>query len=82
MAKKKGFSVSVCRSGARSIEVASEAGDSVADAIGNAGLNLKTSEIVQVNGDELDRDELDEVEVTEGDRIILVKNIQGGQLTI
>ena len=79
MAKKaKGFTVSVSRPGSRSIEVASNGGDSVADAILAAGFNLKASEIVQVNGDEVEEDELDQIEVSEGDRIILVKNIQGG----
>lgn len=74
----KGITAKVCRSGGRAIEVALSTGNSVEDAIDAAGLNLKTSEVVQVNGEEVDRSELSEMKVEDGDRIILVKNIQGG----
>jgi len=52
----------------------------VLDALNTAGLVKKDSEIVSVNGKEVDEDELSELELEEGDRVILVKNIAGGSL--
>jgi sulfur carrier protein ThiS len=48
------------------------------DALSAAGLIKKDSEIVSVNGKEVDADELDCVDLEDGDRVTLVKNIEGG----
>lgn len=50
----------------------------VLDALNLAGLVKKDSEIVSVNGKEVSEDELTELELEEGDRVILVKNVEGG----
>jgi sulfur carrier protein ThiS len=49
------------------------------DALNAAGLVKKDSEIVSVNGEEVDDDELDTMELEDGDRVTLVKNVEGGK---
>jgi sulfur carrier protein ThiS len=51
----------------------------VMDALNAAGLVKKDSEIVSVNGKEVDADELTTKELEDGDRVTLVKNVEGGQ---
>ena len=72
---EKDFLVKVGRTGARIIEVALNGDRTVEAAINAAGLSKKDSEIVQVNGEEVDDMDMD---LSNGDRVILVKNIQGG----
>jgi sulfur carrier protein ThiS len=48
------------------------------DALNAAGLVKKDSEIVSVNGKEVDEDELDDMELEDGDRVTLVRNVEGG----
>ncbi len=66
--------VKVARTGSKTIEVALNGGRSVQDALRAAGISKKESEEVRVNGEEVDED----YELEEGDRLILVKNIEGG----
>jgi len=72
---EKDILVKVGRTGARIIEVALNGDRTVEAAINAAGLSKKDSEIVQVNGEEVDDMDMD---LSNGDRVILVKNIQGG----
>ena len=72
---EKDILVKVGRTGARTIEVALNGSRTAEDAINAAGLSKKDSEIVQVNGEEVDDMDMD---LSNGDRVILVKNIQGG----
>ena len=72
---EKDILVKVGRTGARIIEVALNGSRTVEDAINAAGLSKKDSEIVQVNGEEVDDMDMD---LSNGDRVILVKNIVGG----
>lgn len=51
---------------------------SIARALSDAGLVQKDSEIVSVNGKEVDDDELDDYELENGDRVTLVRNVEGG----
>ncbi len=71
----KDILVKVGRTGARVIEIALNGKRTVQEALNVAGLSKKDSEMVQVNGEEVD--DLD-MNLTNGDRVILVKNIQGG----
>ena len=76
----KDIVVKVFRAGSKGVEVALNGGERTVDeALEAAGMNLKASEVVQLNGEELDEDELEEVELEDGDRIVLVKNIEGGR---
>lgn len=50
----------------------------VLDALNAAGLVKKDSEIVSVNGEEVDSDDLDTKELEDGDRVTLVRNVEGG----
>ena len=72
---EKDVLIKVGRTGARIIEVALNGSRTVEDAINAAGLSKKDSEIVQVNGEEVDDMNMD---LSNGDRVILVKNIEGG----
>lgn len=74
---EKDILVKVGRTGARIIEVALNGDRTVEAAINAAGLSKKDSEIVQVNGEEVDDMDMD---LSNGDRVILVKNIQGGNI--
>jgi len=75
MAKKKGdVLVKVGRTGAKVIEIALNGDRSVSAALREAGFAKKEAEIVNVNG--VETDDMD-MELEDGDRVILVKNIQG-----
>lgn len=52
----------------------------VMDALNAAGLVKKDSEIVSVNGKEVDEDELNTMDLEDGDRVTLVRNVEGGNL--
>lgn len=67
--------VKVGRTGARVVEIALNGNRTVKEALKVAGLSKKDSEIVQVNGEEVG--DLD-MNLSNGDRVILVKNIVGG----
>ena len=73
--KSKDIVVKVFRAGTKGSEVALNGGRTVQDALKAAGLSKKESEIVQVNGEEIEDLYL---ELEDGDRIVLVKNIEGG----
>ena len=70
--------VKVGRTGSTTKEVVLNGERKVLDALKAAKVNKKDSETVQVNGQEIDDDEMDELELEDGDRVILVKNISGG----
>lgn len=77
MAKKKGdVLVKVGRTGAKVVEIALNGDRSVSAALREAGFAKKEAEIVNVNGEEVDDMNM---ELEDGDRVILVKNIQGGK---
>lgn len=67
--------VKVARTGSVVKDVALNGGRTINDALKAAGINKKESEIVQVNGEEVE--DLS-IELEEGDRVVLVKNIEGG----
>lgn len=69
--------VKVARTGSVVKDVALNGGRTIDDALKAAGVNKKESEIIQVNGEEVD--DLT-IELEEGDRIVLVKNISGGRV--
>ncbi len=80
MAKRKnpandGITVKVGRSGSRVVEVALNGERSVEAALRAAGITKKESEEINVNGEEVELD----YELEDEDRIILVKNIEGGR---
>lgn len=71
----KSIIVNVFRAGSKGIEVALNGARTVKDALIAAGLQKKETEIINVNNVEID----DMSHVLEHeDRIVLVKNIQGG----
>lgn len=67
--------VKVGRIGSPVKEIALNGSRTVEDAIKAAGLSQKDTEIVQVNGSEIDDLSQD---LNDGDRVILVKHIEGG----
>lgn len=67
--------VKVARTGTAAQEIALNGSRTIADALEVAGLNKKASEVVQVNGEEVEDLTL---KLEEGDRIVLIKNISGG----
>lgn len=67
--------VKVARTGSKAVEVALNGERSVSDALKAAGISKKESETVNVNGTEVD--DLD-LELEDGDKVVLVKNIEGG----
>jgi len=73
--KDDSIEVRVARTGSKVVEVALNGGRSVADALSAAGISKKESEEIHVNGEEV---EDDDYELEDGDRVILVKNIEGG----
>lgn len=70
--------VIVVRQGGTPVRVNLEDGASVQDAIDNADFTVKSGDTVSVNGDEVDRDELDELVLEDGDRVQLTANFEGG----
>lgn len=72
----EGIFVKVARTGSSSIEVCLNGGRTVEDALEAAGLNKKASEEIRVNGEDAELDD----ELDDGDRVVLVKNIEGGLL--
>ena len=69
--------VKVGRTGAKPVEISLNGDRSVSSALKAAGYAKKEAEIVNVNGEEVD--DMD-MELEDGDRVILVKNIAGGVL--
>ena len=77
MKKKSGdILVKVGRSGSKAVEVMLNGGRTVEDALKAAGFSKKESEIVNVNGEEVDDISMD---LEDGDRVVLVKNVEGGK---
>ena len=52
-------------------------GSSVAEALRTAGLTLATGEALQLDGEAVDADEFDEVEVDEGSTLLVAKQVKG-----
>lgn len=77
MGKKKSndILVKVGRTGSKADEYVLNGDRTVSAALKAAGFNKKESEIINVNGEEIDDVYM---ELEDGDRVILVKNIQGG----
>lgn len=77
MAKKKGdITVKVGRTGGKVNEFSLNGDRSVSAALKAAGFAKKEAEVINVNGEEVDDMTM---ELEDGDRVILVKNIQGGK---
>lgn len=78
--KKSGkfIEVKVSRTGGRTHEVTLDGGRTIKDALEAADLRLKPSEEAYVNDDLVDEDDMDDMELEDGDRVVLVKNIDGG----
>lgn len=74
MAKHKDMIVHVARSGSKVIDVCLNGEHTVEDALKAAGLNVKASEEIRVNGEVVETD----YELEENDRVVLAKNIAGG----
>ena len=74
--KKKTIDVKVSRTGGKVIEVTLDGGRTVLDALEAAGINQKATEDIYVNQEEVDNDEY---ELEDEDRVVLVKNIEGGR---
>ena len=68
--------VKVCRAPGKVVEIALNGGRTIEDALKAAGLVKKEAEVMQVNSEEVD-DLYYELE--DGDRLVLVKNIEGGR---
>jgi sulfur carrier protein ThiS len=66
--------VKVGRTGSKVIDIALNGARSVADALEAAGITKKESEDVRVNGEDVEED----YDLEDGDRVLLVKNIEGG----
>lgn len=73
------ITVRVGRAGGRVHEVALNGNRTVNNALEAAGLTLKPSEVVYLNDEELDNDDLSTHDLSDGDKIILVKNLEGGK---
>ena len=73
--RTRGIMVKVARTGTKAIEVALNDERTVEDAIEAASLVKKASEEIYVNGEPVESD----FELDDGDRIILVKSIEGGR---
>lgn len=68
--------VKVARTGTVAKEISLNGARTINDALKAAGINKKEAEIVNVNGEEVE--DLT-IELEEGDRVVLVKNIEGGR---
>jgi sulfur carrier protein ThiS len=69
------ITVKVARTGGLVKEIALNGKHTVEDALIAAGLTVKASEEIRVNGESVDAD----YELEDGDRIVLAKNIAGGR---
>jgi sulfur carrier protein ThiS len=67
--------VKVARTGSQVKEICLNGDHTVQDALDAAGLNVKASEEIRVNGETVDAD----YELEDGDRVVLAKNIAGGR---
>jgi sulfur carrier protein ThiS len=74
MSKHKDMIVHVARSGSKVIDVCLNGEHTVEDALKAAGLNVKGTEEIRVNGEVVETD----YELEENDRVVLAKNIAGG----
>jgi sulfur carrier protein ThiS len=68
------ISIKIFRAGSDGTEVSLKEGSTVSDALKKSGLNKKDSEIVQINGDIKSLSD----RLSDGDQVVLVKNIEGG----
>ena len=76
---KKTITVTVGRIGGDPKKVTLEDDLSVKAALSAVGLNKKDTEIVQVNGDELDQNEVMDYRLKDGEQVVLTRNIEGGK---
>ena len=73
--KSNTIEVTVSRTGGEAKRYTLNGDRTVEDALTAAGLRRKKSEVVHVNGEEIE--DLD-IELDDGDRVVLVKNVEGG----
>ncbi len=57
--------------------VSLEGKQTIKEALGALGLNKKSSEIIQVNGEEINQNTVLDYKLKEGDQVILTRNIEG-----
>lgn len=74
----RSISVAVGRMGGDSSRVILRGKYDVRSALAAVGLNKKSSEIVQINGEEVNQNNIMDYTLSEGDQIILTRNIEGG----
>lgn len=72
--KNKDMIVKVARTGSKVIDVCLNGEHTVKDALLAAGLNVKASEEIRVNKEVVE----DDYELSDGDIVVLAKNISGG----
>lgn len=79
--KKKDLdiSVKVGRAHSKLAEISLNGSRTVLDALNDAGLVKKDSEIVSVNGEEVEEADLGKTELEDGDRVVLVRHVEGGK---
>lgn len=70
--------VSVGRMGGDAKRVSLTGTGTIREALQAVGLNKKSSELVQINGDEINQNNVMDYKLKEGDQIILTRNIEGG----
>ena len=74
----RSITVTVGRMGGDASKVELKGRQNVRDALSAVGLNKKSSEIIQVNGEEINQNTAMDYKLSEGDQIILTRNIEGG----
>mgnify|MGYP001560328226 CR=1 FL=1 len=72
------ITVTVGRMGGDSSKVILKGQQNVRDALSAVGLNKKATEIVAINGEEVNQNGIMDQKLSEGDQIILTRNIEGG----
>lgn len=70
--------VTVLRFGGRPQRVNVEEESTVQDAIDEAGFTVKSGDEVSVNGDTVETDDLSNLEVEDGDQVVLTPRFEGG----
>jgi sulfur carrier protein ThiS len=74
------IAVQVGRAHTKLVSISLNGDRTINQALHDAGLTRKDTEVVSVNGAQVDNDELDSYTLEDGDRVVLVKNVSGGLL--
>jgi len=76
--KKEELEAVVLRFGGKPQRVALGEDSTVQDAIDEAGFTVKPGDGVTVNGETVDKDELDETLIEDADRVVITPRFEGG----